>query len=207
MPALLVASASPRRRFLLEAAGFTVTAQSAAVDETRRTGEHPVHLARRLARAKAEAVAAAMGDDLPVLGADTVVHTGAGCGHPARAAIYEKPCDADDARRILAALSGRWHVVSTGFCLLWRGRCSLGHASTRVRFRTLDPAEIDRYVATGEPMDKAGAYAIQGRGAVLVAEVVGSTTNVVGLPVEAVLAALARLRADRCHGTDQGGTP
>jgi len=197
MAAILLASASPRRRRLLEAAGFEVTVQSAAVDEARLPGEHPVHLARRLACAKAGAVAAGAGDALLVLGADTVVHAGAGSGHGVRAQIFEKPADEEDARRILAALAGRWHTVTTGFCALWRGERIVGHASTRVLFRALTTADIERYVATGEPMDKAGAYGIQGRGGVLVARVEGSTTNVVGLPVEAVLDALARLGADR----------
>ncbi|MFH1464209.1 MAG: Maf family protein [Pseudomonadota bacterium] len=197
MPPLLLASASPRRRALLEAVGFAVQVQPADVDETRRPGEHPVHLALRLAQAKAGAVAALAGDGVPVLAADTVVHTrrpGAGF---AGAEIYEKPEDEADAARILAALADRWHVVTTGFCLLWRGERLLERASTRVRFRALTPDEIAHYIATGEPLDKAGAYGIQGQGATLVARVEGSYTNVVGLPLEAVLTALDRLGAPR----------
>jgi septum formation protein len=197
MPSLLLASASPRRRALLEAAGFEVRVQPADVEEARRADEHPVHLALRLAQVKAEAVAARTGDDPPVLAADTVVHTQRLGVDSAGAEVYEKPLDEADAARILTALADRWHVVTTGFCLLWRGQRLLEHVSTRVRFRALSAEEIARYVATGEPLDKAGAYGIQGLGAALVARVEGSYTNVVGLPVEAVLAALDRLGAPR----------
>jgi septum formation protein len=197
MPALLLASASPRRRALLTAAGFDLVVQPAAVDEARHPGEHPVHLALRLAQAKAEAVAALAGDDPPVLAADTVVHTQRPGEGSAGAEVYEKPLDAADAARILTALADRWHVVTTGFCLRWRGQRALEHVSTRVRFRALSASEIASYIATGEPLDKAGAYGIQGLGAALVARVEGSYTNVVGLPVEVVIAALDRLGAPR----------
>ncbi len=198
-PTILLASASPRRRDLLRAAGLEVRIQPAHIDETRQPGEHPVHLARRLARAKAETALARYRADqpdlkpLPVLGADTVVHARDPEQGPFEATVFEKPRDTAEAIRILQSLSNRWHGVTTGFCLISGGTVHLEHVTTRVRFRPLTPRLIQLYVATGEPMDKAGAYGIQGGGAVLVARVEGSYTNVVGLPLEAVVAAMNRL--------------
>jgi septum formation protein len=198
-PTILLASASPRRRDLLGAAGLEVVVMPAHIDETRQEGEHPVHLARRLARSKAEASRARAAQDrpelaaLPVLAADTVVHARVPGQGPFAATIFEKPRDEAEAKAILAELSDRWHAVTTGYCLLHGERQLIEHVTTRVRFRSLTPKLIDLYVATGEPMDKAGAYGIQGRGAVLVARVEGSYTNVVGLPLEAVAAAIRRL--------------
>ena len=155
----------------------------------RAPGEAPVAYARRLAREKASAV------DAPgawVLGADTVVHIGD--------AIYEKPVDPADAVRILSELSGRWHRVTTGWCLRWGGGPApegrplrLGHVTTRVRFRQLGPEAIAHYVASGEGADKAGSYGIQEIGVMLVDRVVGCFTTVVGLPMTAVLGALAEV--------------
>lgn len=190
-PHLCLASASPRRRALLEDAGFRVQVRAAAVAEDRRPGEDPVALARRLAADKAQAVRDRLQREagaapLPVvLAADTVVH--------ARQRVFDKPGDADEALRILAALAGRWHQVTTGFCILAGSRCIVDHASTRVRFRDLDAATLRRYAATGESLDKAGAYGIQGRGAVLVDRVEGSYTNVVGLPLAEVVHRLAEV--------------
>ncbi len=198
-PTILLASASPRRRVLLRAAGLDVTILPASIDEAHQPGEHPVHLARRLARDKAQAAGARYHADhpefevLPVLAADTVVHARHDARGPSEATVFEKPVDVADAHRILACLSDRWHSVTTGFCLLWQGRAHVDHVTTRVRFRPLTERLIELYVATGEPMDKAGAYGIQGGGAVLVARVEGSYTNVVGLPLEAVVAAMHRL--------------
>jgi septum formation protein len=173
---IVLASASPRRRALLEAAGVALVVRPATVDETWRE-EDPVGFARRLASAKVDAVA---GDVR--LGADTVVHRDG--------LLFDKPADDVAAVDALAALSGGWHEVTTAFAVVGRRRVE-GAVHTRVRFRTLTAGEIRAYVASGEARDKAGAYGIQGAGGALVAEIRGSYTNVVGLPLEEVLAALA----------------
>jgi septum formation protein len=198
-PTILLASASPRRRDLLTAAGLEVIIQPAHIDEVRLAGEHPVHLARRLATSKARTAqaryleATPAGAVLPALGADTVVHARDPGQGPFGATIFDKPVDRADAVAILSRLSDRWHAVTTGYCIVHGETQLVEHVTTRVRFRALSPALIDLYVATGEPMDKAGAYGIQGQGAVLVARVEGSYTNVVGLPLEAVASAMRRL--------------
>jgi len=188
---LILASASPRRRALLASVGLVPVICPANVDETRLEGESPVALAERLAHAKASSERVASGL-LDVsgwsVGADTVVHRAN--------TVFEKPVDRADAARILSALSGEWHEVTTGFCVQsvrdgTLGAATISHVTTRVRFRVLSRFEIDTYVDTGEPLDKAGAYGIQGLGGALVAEVLGSYTNVVGLPLDAVLHALA----------------
>ncbi|MCK6530117.1 Maf family protein [Myxococcota bacterium] len=186
-PPLVLASASPRRRELLRAAGIEAAVVAAEVDESPRAGEAPGDLALRLASEKARAVAARA--DCPgrfVLAADTVVALGD--------RLLGKPADAAEAAATLGALSGREHEVLTGVCLLDRERPGEERAfvaRTRISFRALSAGDVARYVATGEPMDKAGAYGIQGRGGALVATVQGSYTNVVGLPLAETLAALA----------------
>ncbi len=195
-PSILLASASPRRRDLLTAAGLEVVIQPADIDEQRLPGEHPVHLARRLALWKAKTaltIAGSRADGLPVLAADTVVHAREPGQGPFAATVFEKPRSPAEAKDILRRLGDRWHAVTTGYCILHGETRIVDHVTTRVRFRSLTPALIELYVATGEPMDKAGAYGIQGQGAVLVARVEGSYTNVVGLPLEAVAAALRTL--------------
>jgi septum formation protein len=162
---------------LLRAAGFEFDVVTAGVDESLRAGESPDAYVRRLAEAKAREVAQRH-RDRPVLGADTVVVCGA--------AILGKPVDAGDARRMLRMLSGRRHVVMTGVCLHHAGSCRGVVAETTVEFATLTDAEIDWYVASGEPSDKAGAYAIQGLASRFVTSIQGSYSNVVGLPVSLV---------------------
>lgn len=187
---LVLASGSPRRRLLLETAGIAVSAvRPPHIPEQRLPGEAPVAYARRLAGEKAFAVEAL---GAWVLAADTVVHIDDD--------IYEKPVDDADAARILRALSGRWHRVTTAWCLRWGGGPGLkgpavrhGHVTARVAFRALTEPEILRYVASGEGRDKAGSYGIQERGVFLIDRVVGSFTTVVGLPMTEVLAALARV--------------
>ncbi len=173
---LLLASGSPRRRQLLTWAGIALDVVPSDVDEAWVAGEDPVDAAERLARSKALGPA-----DRVVLAADTVVHFD---GTP-----YAKPEDTEDAVRMLSELSGRWHDVTTGVAIR-AGTLTSFTQTTAVRFRALSETEIRRYVQTGEPMGKAGAYAIQGEGGGLVAEVRGSWTNVMGLPLEATLAAL-----------------
>ncbi|HEY8417761.1 MAG TPA: nucleoside triphosphate pyrophosphatase [Limnochordales bacterium] len=179
---IVLASASPRRQRLLAETGLPFTVAVPAVDEEAVGGSSPKELAEQRAWHKAQAVARTLSEGL-VIGADTIV--------VCQGQVLGKPRDAEDAKRLLAFLSGRSHRVITGVCVCQApaGRCLVDSACTKVRFRRLEPDEIERYVATGEPMDKAGAYGIQGRGALLVAGIVGDYFNVVGLP----LTLLARL--------------
>jgi septum formation protein len=180
MPNLILASQSPRRRELLSTAGFQFIVRSWPVEEVRAPGESPVEYVRRLARAKAEAACA--GPDEIVLGADTVVVLGD--------RVLEKPVDAGDAREMLRALSAREHVVVTGICLLSPlikpEGAIVDHESTRVHFVELTDAEIGAYVLSGEPMDKAGGYAIQGLASKFVDRIEGCYFNVMGLPLAMV---------------------
>lgn len=170
---LVLASSSPRRRELLEALGLAFTVQSADVDETPRPGERVADLVLRLAAKKVQAFPAAAGE--LVIGADTeVVLDGRALG---------KPRDADDALGMLSLLSGRSHEVMTGIAVTNGGRVETALSVTGVRFRDIDPDEARRYWHTGEPRGKAGAYAIQGLGALFVEAIAGSYSGVVGLPV------------------------
>lgn len=182
MPVLL-ASASPRRRQLLLAAGVELAGiRAPEIDERPRPGEPPVSYARRMAAEKALAVES----ELPVLAADTVVHLGG--------RIFGKPADDEDARAMLTALAGRWHQVTTAWAIRRPGGpLQVRHCRSRVRFRRLRPFEIHAYVQTGEGRDKAGAYAIQGQGAALIERVSGNTTSVIGLPLGPVLRHLEKL--------------
>jgi septum formation protein len=176
---LILASASPRRAELLRSAGFDFTVEPADIDEIPREGEAAVDYTLRVAREKAERVAERhRGANVVVVGADTeVVQDGR---------IFGKPSDARDARRMLEALSGREHWVYTGVVLIGPSGRKEEVASTRVRFASMTPDEMDWYVCSGEPMGKAGAYAIQGLGARFVERIEGSWSNVVGLPVATV---------------------
>jgi septum formation protein len=176
MSRFILASQSPRRRELLLAAGFEFTVRARTVEEIRRPSESPVDYVRRLARDKAESSWETAEE--VVLGADTVV--------VADDHVLEKPKDADDARRMLKLLSGREHSVITGICLRHAGGVIVDHAETMVRFAKLTDAEIDAYVESGEPMDKAGAYAIQGLASKFIERIDGCYFNVVGLPVPLV---------------------
>ena len=173
---LVLASQSPRRSELLAKAGFAFRVRARPVEEVRREGEAARDYAVRLARAKAEA--AWEGGEEIVLGADTVVVLGE--------AVLEKPRDASDARAMLAALSGREHTVITGICLRHTQGEIVDSDSTEVQFAELEAGEIEAYVASGEPMDKAGAYAIQGVASKFVERIEGCYFNVMGLPVPLV---------------------
>ena len=173
---IILASASPRRRELLERigiTGFTVAAPN--VDESVHPGLSPADLVETLSLRKARAAAENFGPDELILAADTVVALDA--------AVLGKPRDEDDAFAMLSALSGREHRVCTGVTVLRNGRAVTEHEITDVAFRALSPDEIWGYIATGEPMDKAGAYGIQGVGALLVSGIRGDYSNVMGLPV------------------------
>lgn len=182
---LVLASSSPRRRELLEAEGYEIEVRVPDIDERAEPGESPQALVERLAREKALAVAAA--DTEVVVAGDTVVVVAG--------EIIGKPRDAGDAVAILKRLSGTTHDVWSGFAVRRGGEVESGRVCTEVEFRTLTDGEIAEYVAGGEALDKAGAYGIQGVGGELVAEITGSYSNVVGLPVEEVVAAVARWRS------------
>lgn len=173
---MTLASGSPRRRQLLEQIGledFTVLPSEA--DETTDPGLSPAAVVEELSRRKAEAVARQAPDGELVLAADTVVALGD--------VILGKPQSEEEAVRMLCALSGRTHRVYTGVTLLRAGEARTEHEVTAVTFRTISMEEIRTYAACGEPMDKAGAYGIQGRGALLVERLEGDYFNVMGLPV------------------------
>jgi septum formation protein len=194
---LILASASPRRRELLTQAGFSFEVQAAHIAEDPLAGEEPIAYVTRLAREKAQAVweqfarGPAAGDsldDLAILGADTTVTLDS--------QILGKPADAGDAARMLRLLSGRSHRVITGVALATAQGVEVAAEVTGVRFLTLSDVEIEAYVATGEPMDKAGAYAIQGRAARWIPRIEGCYFNVVGLPL-ALVSALLEGRSGR----------
>ena len=166
---------------MLATAGFRFTVRVAPVEEIPRPGESPVDYVRRLAESKAEAVWE--GADEIVLGADTVVVVD---DRITGVRILEKPTDADDARSMLRLLSGREHTVITGICLRHEGGAIVDHAVTTVRFAPFTDAELDDYIASGEPMDKAGAYGIQGLASKFVERVEGCYFNVMGLPLSLV---------------------
>jgi septum formation protein len=195
MSRLVLASRSPRRKELLERLGLALEIAPAELDEAPRAGETPRRHVRRLAAGKAREAAKGLEGEGPafVIGADTeVVVDGQ---------VLGKPADLEDARRMLRLLSGRTHEVITGYAILPvtgqdpASRGLSGIVSTQVEFKALDEDEIDAYLATGEPMHKAGAYAIQGVGAFLVRRIRGSHSNVIGLPVCEVVEALRALGA------------
>jgi septum formation protein len=182
---LVLASRSPRRAELLTAAGFEFTVRATDVDETPRDGEDPREYVLRLAEEKARAVEAS--DDETVLAADTTVVLGN--------EIMGKPADAADAVRMLRALAGRRHEVITAIGLRRGDRVVRDIASTSVWFAPLSETEIADYVTSGEPMDKAGAYGIQGLASKFIERIDGSYSNVVGLPVALVYHCLISARS------------
>jgi len=173
---LVLASQSPRRAEILRQAGIPFVVRTAPVDESPIDGESPQDYVRRLAEWKASAVRAA--PDEIVLGADTTVLV--------EGQVLGKPTDAADARRMLELLSGRCHEVLTGICLKRGNTLVRDCATTRVWFGPMSAREIETYAASGEPLDKAGAYAIQGLASKFIERVEGCYFNVVGLPVALV---------------------
>ena len=192
---VVLASGSPRRREILYLLGLEHEVRPPDVDERLRPGEAPGVQARRLAVEKASSTAAD-GDDL-ILAADTLVVLGE--------EILGKPIDEADAVRMLVKLQGRQHEVHTGLALRFGDRIESDVAVTRVWFRSLDAAECEEYVASGEPLDKAGAYGIQGLGAVLVQRIEGEYFNVMGLPVQLLLSLLARFGLRYAYGSLEEG--
>ena len=185
---ILLASTSPQRRAILEQLGVPFEAVAPRYEESDASGTPPEELVRIHAAGKARSVAESAGDR-PVLGVDTeVVLDGR---------VYGKPSTAEEAAEMLDALAGRTHEVLSGLCLLTPGWEAIEHEVTHVTFRELTPRDLAGYLATGEWEGRAGAYAIQGRGAGLVERIEGDFLNVVGLPA----AILVRLLAERMPGT------
>jgi len=190
---LVLASASPRRRELLGQLGLVLEVTPANVDETPLVGERPADYVRRVAAAKCDAVAELRGAaippalDLPILAADTIVVVDN--------LIFGQPTDEADARRMLLALAARRHDVTTAYCIRFGGKTLERAVTTVVSFRSLQPAELDAYVASGEWRGKAGGYAVQGRAGIFATELRGSHTNVIGLPIAEVVADLQALEA------------
>ncbi len=179
---LVLASSSPRRIELLRQVGFSPIVSPPDADETPRKGEGPAKMVSRLARDKARSVASRLGGaDWLVIAADTIVVA------PGGKKILGKPRDAEEAKRMLRALAGRSHIVFTGYCVQSPGKVLSRVVRSTVRMRRLNAGDIAAYVATGEPMDKAGSYAAQGIGMGLIERISGSYTNVVGLPMAQLL--------------------
>jgi septum formation protein len=185
---LVLASASPRRADLLRAAGFDFVVRPAQVDERVLAGETPSAHVMRLARTKAAACATDAGRGSIVLAADTVVVVNYD--------ILGKPCDDSEAASMLRRLSGRGHRVLTGVTAQTDTDVRVAVDETEVWFEPLTPADIAWYVASGEPRDKAGAYAIQGRASRFISHIAGSYTNVVGLPIHVVWRLVRELDRD-----------
>ncbi len=173
---IVLASASPRRRELLQNAGFLVEIRPSHIPEVRLPGETPVVYVLRLARQKAQAAAWNPGE--VIVGADTVVEV--------EGRVLEKPATEAEAKDMLRSLQGRWHAVHTGVAVRTAAGVLVDSATTRVCFLPMNDNEIDEYAASGEPMDKAGGYAIQGLASRYVDRVEGCYFNVVGLPVSLV---------------------
>ncbi|MCR4615457.1 MAG: Maf family protein [Clostridiales bacterium] len=181
---IILASASPRRRELLSVAGVDFEVHTSDVEEQVPEGASPEETVKLLAGQKASAVAERFGDCC-VIGADTVV--------VCDGKILGKPRDRAQAYDMLRMLSGKTHCVFTGVCIICRGKTVSFAEKTEVTFYDLTDDEINAYIATGEPMDKAGAYGIQGRGCVLIKGILGDYFNVVGLPVAETVRAINKL--------------
>ena len=174
LPKLVLASGSPRRSEIMNSVGWEFTKDVPDIDESARDGEAPENYVRRLAREKGEAVGKKHPGEI-VLAADTtvVIH----------GQIIGKPTDPADARRMLALLSGEWHEVLTGIAVIRRGTPDVGLQRTRVKFAAMTDEEINFLVERGDPLDKAGAYAVQAQAALFIEGIEGDYWNVVGLPI------------------------
>ena len=182
---VILASASPRRLALLQQIGIEATVCPADFDEVSGSAVQAEDVVLANAVGKCQAVVKIKGDSLPVIAADTVV--------VAEGVILGKPQDAEDAVVMLKQLSGKTHKVLTGIAVSYAGEMLAEVCETKVVLRELTDEEIKNYVATGEPLDKAGAYGIQGKGAVLVEKIDGCYNNVVGLPLTRMQLILAKL--------------
>lgn len=186
---IILASGSPRRRELMDREGFEFTVITSKAEENYDPSLPPQEIAQSLAKLKAQAVASALPaqdlEDSIVIGADTIVALDG--------IIYGKPADASDACRMLRELSGKTHQVITGVCIICNKDAQAFAQSTNVNFKELSGIEIQEYVASGEPLDKAGAYGIQGLGGKLVDSIDGDFDNVVGLPIKTLAPKLRAL--------------
>ena len=177
LPKIILASGSPRRAEILNAVGWSFEKQVADIDESEIEGETPENYVQRLAETKARKIAEKFPDRF-VLGADTTVVIDE--------QIIGKPVDLDDARRMIEMLSGNFHEVLTGVAIVKNGKSIVGLQSTEVKFDTMSDDEINFLVEKGEPLDKAGAYAVQAQAALFIEKIVGDYWNVVGLPINLV---------------------
>lgn len=177
LPKLILASGSPRRSEILASVGWEFTKHVADIDESELAGESPEEYVVRLAREKAEVVALQYLEEI-VLGADTTVVIDG--------QILAKPVDLDDARRMLKMLAGNWHEVLTGVAIFRDGEIQSGIQRTRVKFAPMSDAEVNFLAELGDPLDKAGAYAVQAQAALFIEGIEGDYWNVVGLPVSLV---------------------
>ena len=187
---IILASGSPRRRELMQALGLTFSVRTSCADETTQEGLPPFFIVEQLSLLKASSVASMVkdeGKEALVIGADTIVVSDN--------AILTKPKDGEDAKKILSSLSGKWHSVLTGVTVMntKNAKSESFFVETKVHFIDLTNEAIDAYVKTGEPLDKAGAYGIQGKGALFVDAISGDYFNVVGLPVAHLARELRRL--------------
>lgn len=185
MSTICLASGSPRRAELLRQIGVEFFVRVADIDETRQGPEMIAEYVARIARSKAEAVAADLGTDTPILAADTAIDLDG--------VILGKPRNAEDAIRILSLLSGRSHRVLSGVILCYGQHRAARVSETEVRFKPLSDTEIRDYARSGEALDKAGAYAIQGRAAAFISEICGSYSGVMGLPLYETAGLIAQL--------------
>ena len=184
LPQIILASGSPRRTEIMESVGWKFTKDVPDIDESELPGESPDVYVQRLARTKAETIARQHAGEI-VLGADTTVVIDD--------QIVGKPLDAADAKRMLTILSGRWHEVLTGVAVVRNGNSRVGLQRTRVKFVEMSEAEIDFLVELGDPLDKAGAYAVQAQAALFIEGIEGDYWNVVGLPISLVYRMIGEL--------------
>ena len=177
LPKLVLASGSPRRSEIMNSVGWEFTKDVPDIDESEREGEDAETYVQRLAKEKAEAVATSHPGEIVLAADTTVVLDGQ---------IIGKPTDLPDARRMLEMLAGNWHEVLTGIAVMTNGTSRVGLQRTRVKFAPMNDAELDFLVALGDPLDKAGAYAVQAQAALFIEGIEGDYWNVVGLPISLV---------------------
>lgn len=180
---IILASTSPRRLYLLQSVGFEVLSKAPNIDETPLVEEDPITLVQRLAKLKAEALN--ITTDRPIIAADTIVVLDS--------MILGKPKDRADAIRMLTLLSGKTHKVITGYAVKRGQQAHIGYVVTSVTFRILSEQAIINYIEIDNPLDKAGAYAIQTAGSCLTDRINGSYTNIIGLPIQEILTALSKI--------------
>ena len=183
LPKLVLASGSPRRSEIMNSVGWEFTKDVPDIDESELEGEDPSTYVQRLAKEKAEAVAESHPNEI-ILAADTTVVIDD--------QIIGKPADVDDARRMIRMLSGNWHEVLTGIAVMKDSSVAVGMESTRVKFASMNDSEIEFLVEKGDPLDKAGAYAVQAQAALFIEGIEGDYWNVVGLPISLVYRMVAK---------------